>query len=350
MAEKKETNVIELRKVFRTVMARRRTFYKTLSLVFILSCVYIFSQPRTYSTDTSVAPEMSSPLSGGTLGSIASSFGFDLGDMETSDAITPLLYPDLMDDNKFVTAFFNMKVTTQDGELTTTYFDYLYAHQKAPWWNFITNAISSLFKSEEKDGSTGSDSIPDPYRLNRTQDEVARTIRGNIKMSVDKKSGVVSINVKDQDPLICKTIADSVRQRLQVFITDYRTNKARIDVDYYQQLSDNAKEEYEQARIEYSRFADSNQNPVLQTYRSKIEALENEMQLKYNAYTVINTQLQQAISKVQERTPAFTTLKGAEVPIKPSGPKRMIFVAGMLFLTFVGTTLWVARKELHFTF
>ena len=36
------------------------------------------------------------------LGSIASSFGFDLGEMQSSDAINPLLYPDLMDDNAFV--------------------------------------------------------------------------------------------------------------------------------------------------------------------------------------------------------------------------------------------------------
>jgi uncharacterized protein involved in exopolysaccharide biosynthesis len=43
-----------------------------------------------------------------------------------------------------------------------------------------------------------------------------------------------------------------------------------------------------------------------------------------------------AKAKIQERTPAFTVIKGAAVPIKPAGPKRMIFVALMLFFaTFV---------------
>jgi len=74
--------------------------------------------------------------------------------------------------------------------------------------------------------------------------------------------------------------------------------------------------------------------------------LENDMQLKFNTYTAMQTQLQQAKAKVQERTPAFTLLKGASVPIKPSGPKRMIFVLGMVFLTFLGTIGWILKNEL----
>jgi uncharacterized protein involved in exopolysaccharide biosynthesis len=57
----------------------------------------------------------------------------------------------------------------------------------------------------------------------------------------------------------------------------------------------------------------------------------------------LNTQLQAAIAKIQERTPAFTVIKGAEVPIKPSGPKRMIFVLGMLFLTFLATVIYILK-------
>lgn len=41
----------------------------------------------------------------------------------------------------------------------------------------------------------------------------------------------------DQDPLISATMADSVSMHLQQFITKYRTNKARIDVEHYQKLA-----------------------------------------------------------------------------------------------------------------
>ena len=70
------------------------------------------------------------------------------------------------------------------------------------------------------------------------------------------------------------------------------------------------------------------------------------MQLRYNAYTVLNTQLQNAKAKVQERTPAFTLLKGAATPLLPAGPKRMFFVAFMLFLAFCITGCYVLKDIL----
>ena len=45
-------------------------------------------------------------------------------------------------------------------------------------------------------------------------------------------------------------------------------------------------------------------------------------------------------AKVQERTPAFTVVKGAAVPIKPSGPKRLIFVIGMCFVATLILSLY----------
>ena len=78
---------------------------------------------------------------------------------------------------------------------------------------------------------------------------------------------------------------------------------------------------------------------------SKKEDLENDMQLKFNTYSTLTMQYQAALAKVQERTPAFTILQGASVPIRPAGPKRMIFVAVMLFLTFIGTSVYIVMRK-----
>ena len=85
---------------------------------------------------------------------------------------------------------------------------------------------------------------------------------------------------------------------------------------------------------------------VLESFRSKRDDLENEMQLKYNVYSTMSTQYQDAKARVQERTPAFTILKGASVPIKPTGPKRMLFVLAMTMLAFFVLTLWSVREYL----
>lgn len=349
--EEKKKEVINLRDITRKIIQQRRKFYLPLAITFVLSCVYIFSQPRYYTTEASLAPEMESSLgAGGTLGSIASSFGIDLGEMQTSDAITPLLYPDLMEDNAFVCNLFNIMVQTQDGKVKATYYDYLDKHQKHPWWSGVTSLLFNLLKSKDDDVVSNDSTTFNPYVLTRKQDQIVGIIRANITIRVDKKTGVISLNVKDQDPLICKTLADSVIVRLQTFITNYRTNKARTDVIYYTALVDSAHQEYVNAYMEHARYADANQHTVLESHRNKLAALENEMQLKYTSYSMLMAQLQAAQSKVQERTPAFTLLKGAAVPVKPAGPKRMIFVATMLFLVFMFRAFWLVRSELHFKF
>ena len=156
-----------------------------------------------------------------------------------------------------------------------------------------------------------------------------------------------AIIVRDQDPLVCATIADSVKAHLQDFIIRYRTSKARQDCAYYQHLTDSAKLEYEEALAVYTAYSDSHKDVILQAYISERDKLENDMSMKFNTYNAMNTQLQAMRAKVQEHTPAFTTLKSATVPIKPSGPKRMIFVFGMLLLATFITSLYLARKEIH---
>lgn len=345
---KKQAEVIDLRAVASKIWKNKKLFYKTLPIAFVLSCVYIFSIPRYYTSDVKLAPELDNGIGGGTLGDIASSLGFDISTAQTSDAISPLLYPDLMEDNKFVTNLFNIQVATKNGDIKDSYYNYLKKHQKKAWWMYPIGWIKKMFS--EDDNGQGAKGKLDPYHLSKKDDNIAKKIRDNIKLSIDKKTGVITINATDQDPIICKTLGDSIMTRLQDFITDYRTNKARIDVEYYKKLTAETKQEYEKARQRYGSYADANMDIVLESYRSKRDDLENDMQLKFNAYSTMNTQLQAAMAKVQERTPAFTVVKGAAVPVKPAGPKRMLFVAGMLILTFIGTAFYLVRKDLHFAF
>ena len=349
MEEKKEMETIDLRVIFSKIWAKRKIYYIVLPIVFILSCAYILCIPRTYTSSLSLAPEMNNSSNlGGTIGSLASSFGIDLGSMETTDAINPMFYPDLMEDNGFVVGLFNIKVATADGSLKCSYFDYLSKHQEYPFWTKGIGSIKKLFAKEEEVKTKGGAKM-NPYMLSKKQNDVASSIRKNISISIDKKTAVITISTEAQDPLICKTLADSVKERLQIFITNYRTSKARVDEQYYKRLTSEAKSDYEKSRQLYGSYADANTDVILTSMRAKQEDLENDMQLKYNAYTAMTTQYQAAKAKVQERTPAFTVVKGAAVPIKAAKPKRMLFVLGMLVLAFFITTFGIIRKELHFT-
>jgi len=341
----KNTNVIDLRIIVKKIWRKRRLFYKVWAATFVLSAIYIVGIPRYYTTEARVAPELENSISGGTLGSIASSFGFDLNNMQTNDAIYPQLYPDLMEDNKFVTNLFNIKVISQDGEINTNYHDYLKKHQKRSVWSYPTSWISSLFKSKKKT-TGGGKGASDPYELSEDENNVAEAIRANIQFGFNEKTGVITIKTKAQDAKICRTLADSVMEHLQDFITAYRTNKARIDYEYYKQLATKAKQDYEKVRRQYGSLSDANTNVKLHSVELQLQDMENEMQLKFNSYTTVSAQLEAAKAKVQERTPAFTLLKGASVPIKPAGPKRMLFVFFMLVLATIICSIVVLRDDI----
>ncbi len=348
METKRNKDVIDLREVFQTIWQQRRTFYRVLPVVFVLSCIWIFPQPRYYTASVKLAPEFASDMEAGGLSSIASSFGFNLGGMGGgSDAIYPLLYPELFESPEFVVGLFKIQVTTADRSLTTDYYTYLKNHQKknpltrpfkqAKQW--VTNLLPS------KEIAVGGDGVK-PFWMNRRDYGLYMKVGKQITCTIDKKTDVTTITVKDQDPLISATMADSVRVHLQNFITDYRTSKARLDADHYKHLADSARQEYEEASRIYSDYVDRHKEVSLQSYISRRDELEADMGLKLNAYTVISTQYQTMTAKVQEKTPAFTILKTATVPVKPAGPKRMIFVAGMLILAMIVTLVYVCRKFL----
>ena len=325
--------------VLKEIWVRRKLFYKTLPLAFILSSIFIFSIPKYYHSEVKLAPELeSSSKTGGSLGTLASSFGIDLSRMQTNDAITPLLYPDLMEDNSFVYSLLNVKVYNQDNNINTTYYDYLKNYQKLAWWEYPIDWLSRLIQEhEDKFGQDGYD----PNNITEEEDDIYEMARHDINISVDKKTRVITIRATSQDPVICKTLGDSIKDKLQVFITQYRTNKARIDCEYYQKLTDSARIDFEKQRHKYAHMADASTHVTLQSATQRLQDIANDTQEKYNTYTKLNTQLQAAKAKVQECTPAFTILKAASVPVKPTGPRRVRFVFIVVLLAAICTSGYI---------
>lgn len=343
--ENKEEKIkqIDVVAIAKEMWRHRKLYFITLPIVFILSCLLILCVPRYYISTSKLAPELSS-YNSSSLGDLASSFGFDLGGSSTNgDAIFPELYPDLISSNDFLISLFDVNVKSVDGKINTTYYYYLSSMQKTPWWSKTVKVAKSWF-AEKDTFDIKSNNKVNPFRLTKKQDEIAQSISESVSCDVDKKNYVISISVKDQDPLIAATLADTVQARLQQFITRYRTSKARKDLQYYQALSTEAKAKYEKTRRLYGSYSDANQNVIMESYKLKQNDLENEMQLLYNNYTTLQNQVQQAQAKLLMQTPAFTTLQSASVPLKPAGPKRMIFVLAMTFIAFIIVTVYSIRN------
>ena len=304
----------------------------------IIGIIYAKGLVNIYESQVMLAPELNSGGGGGSLSSLASQFG--LGSRSNAskdaDAIVPDLYPDLINSVDFKTKLFDVKVHRKNNNMEMSYYDYLLKYQNTPWWTHI-------FGKQRTD--TIKTEPVNPFMLTKKQTNIAEVINKNVVCDVDKKTSVITITVADQDPLIAACMADSVKARLQKFITDYRTAKARRDLAYNQKLYNEAKRKYIAVREKYIAYSDANQDIVLESVRSKLEDLENDMQLKYNTYTTLEQGVEQAQAKVQEVTPAFTTLQSATVPIKPKSPQRGRIIIAFFFVGLVISTIASLYKE-----
>ncbi|MBR1400318.1 MAG: chain-length determining protein [Prevotella sp.] len=315
----------------------------------VFAVIIAFSIPRVYKSNVLLAPETSSSNSIlSSVSSLASMVGLETGADISGDAIYPEIYPDLMNSTNFLVDLFDVNVVNHDKTIITTYYDYLKNKQKNAWWDYPMILIRNTIKKIQGK-TTAKENIVNPFMLTKDQYGVMNTIKKNIDCNVDKKTNVISITVTDQDPLICATMADSIKEKLQHAITEYRTNKAKNDLEFMQMLFDESKERYVKARRVYASYSDTNYDAILESVKSKRDDLENEMQLQYNIYTQVAQQLQMAKAKVQERTPAFTVVQSATVPVRHSNMPKIFILFAFLFLAFLVRCSWLIfknRKEL----
>lgn len=302
-----------------------------------LVALYIFSLPREYTSVTTMLPETQSSMSLSEMaGSLASIAGIKLNN-KSEDAISPEIYPKLFASSGFLYEVMQSKVKVKRLGTEVTIFDYFANKQKEPWWSVLT--------SWTKDDNPLLLRDLDPLRPNKKQQKIFDALEGAFFCGVDKKTDMITVSVSAQDAEVAMQIASLMQEKLQEYITNYRTSKTRNDLNYIKKIAHDTETKYKKAQQKYAAYSDSHNDLVLSAYKQEMERLENEMQLAYNAYQFAAQQLQMASAKVQERTPVYTVLQQAQQPFKPSKPKRMLtMLFSLIFTTFIALT-WFAVKD-----
>lgn len=146
---------------------------------------------------------------------------------------------------------------------------------------------------------------------------------------------MTTVAVTLQNPRVAAVVADSVVKKLQEYIIDYRTFKAKEDCLYLEKLFKERQQEYYVAQKKYADYMDSHDNIILQSVRAEQERLQNDMSLAYQVYSQVASQLQVARAKVQEEKPVFAVVEPAVVPLNPSGTSKKIYILALSFYLFV---------------
>ena len=178
-------------------------------------------------------------------------------------------------------------------------------------------------------------------KLTNEENNKLHFLKKNIIAVVDRKTAITSISVSMQDPIVAAVVADTVVQKLQEYIVNYRTSKSKDDCAYLDRLYHERQQEYYIAQKKYAEYVDAHDNLILHSVRAEQERLQNDMNLAYQVYSQVANQLQVARAKVQEEKPVFAVVEPSVVPLKPSSTGMGIYMLICAFLSVFATLVWL---------
>ena len=336
---------IDLIGILRKIIGIRKTIYKAAGIGLVVGIIVAISIPKQYTVGVTLSPEMGNTKAGGLSGLAASFLGSGMAINEGTDALNASLSADIVSSTPFLLELSTMKIPALEGETMTlnVYLD----EESSPWWSYaiglpgmVIGGVKSLFTEEESELVPSDKANLGTIELSKKESKKIESLKKKILASVDKKTSMTTVSVTLQNPKVAAVVADSVVRKLQEYIIDYRTSKAKEDCLYLERLFKERQQEYYDAQKKYADYMDSHDNIILQSVRAEQERLQNDMSLAYQVYSQVANQLQVARAKVQEEKPVFAVVEPAVIPLYPSGTSRKIYVLAFIFLSVCFVISW----------
>ena len=336
---------IDLIGILRKIIGIRKTIYKAAGIGLVVGIIVAISIPKQYTVGVTLSPEMGNTKAGGLSGLAASFLGSGMAINEGTDALNASLSADIVSSTPFLLELSTMKIPALEGETMTlnVYLD----EESSPWWSYVIGlpgmvigGVKSLFTEEESELVPSDKANLGTIELSKKESKKIESLKKKILASVDKKTSMTTVSVTLQNPKVAAVVADSVVRKLQEYIIDYRTSKAKEDCLYLERLFKERQQEYYDAQKKYADYMDSHDNIILQSVRAEQERLQNDMILAYQVYSQVANQLQVARAKVQEEKPVFAVVEPAVIPLYPSGTSRKIYVLAFIFLSVCFVISW----------
>lgn len=317
-----------------------KKFIITVTVVFMfLGLISALTMTRLYTSKVTLVPELGKSTSS-SLSSISSMLG--LGGMtmgSSADAYHVTVYPEVVASTPFVAKMFDMRVTDPKKDIDTTLVGYLTRERFSigSVIGYVTKPIFSLFSNKEEETKGNKLNL---FHLTKEQDRIVKTMNKAIQVDVDKKTGETTIQVTMDNPVIAATVADTVCKHLREYIVEYRTRKAREDLENYKKIADESYQRYLKASKAYAYYQDHNRGLILNAVISEGSRLSNELQIASQLYQQMKLQAEMARGKVIDEKPVFAIIQPATVPLLPQNSRAKV----LLIWTFVGFILscaWV---------
>lgn len=332
------------------IMALVRQLWDGRKTIIIWTCVFILlglvaalTMKRTYSVSTVMVPQMNSK-SNSSLSSLAALAGVDMGmDLSAKD-LSPLVYPQIVNSVPFRRELLYTPLHFAKADSAVSMYTYFKEIAKPSPMAYVKKYTIGLpflllnaLKKEKPEmvlPSSGSDDSPKPLLLTKDEVKLLTVVAESVSLNVDKKEGLITLNVNGVEPIQTAELALKAQQLLQEEITRFRTEKAQRDLDYIQDRYNETKKEAESLQAALASVSDRSQDVIGSRNRIQRERIQQKYTLANAIYTDMAKQLEQAKMQVKRDTPVLTVIQPVTVPSKPSNSRAKTLIV-WTFLGFV---------------
>ena len=342
---------IDLIDIAKKIWSGRKIIIKSMIVFFVLGIFIVIFSPKEYKSEITLVVETSASGSGmsGLLQQFGGLAGINLNNTTNKEALVPDLYPEVIKSTPFLLEILKQKVVESKYDSTITVEQYIDRYTRPSIASSISKYTIGLpgiimkwirgkndHFSNKKYPIIASDSAislsVDPIIITKEESDIIKVLAECINTDQDfKKSNKFIIRVEMQDPLVVAQVTSSVVKNLTKYIIEYRTKKAKTDLNFVEKSTFQAESKYLEAQQKLAVYKDRNKNVILSSVQVEEEKLQSEFDLAFSVYSALAKQLEQAKIKVQEETPVFNVMDPAQVPLKKSKPKTSMTLIVMLF-------------------
>jgi len=351
-----EEDEIDLIELFQTFWKERILIAKITGAFLVLGLLIALLAPKEYSTQATLMPEAQSSQS--TAGSLLQKYGGLLGisggaASGAEGTIPPQLYPNIVQSLPFQVELMNTRVHFSRYDTTATVYQFYKNIYSPSIFSYamqytigLPGKVLSLFSEEQPEKplptSVKRDTV---YSLTKDQMGVIKMLQDQLTANVDQETGVITVKGEFPDPQATAEISHAGIALLKKYMKDYRTNKAKKDLEFIKEQVGEAKQRFENAQDRLANFRDSNINLTTAKAQTKEQQLQSQYDLAFNLYNSLSQQLEQARLQVQQNTPVFTVLQPVNLPIEKSAPHRILILFISVILGCLASCGWVLAEE-----
>lgn len=340
----------------KTIWKGRKTIIICIIIGSILGFFIAISTPKQYTATTVMAPQLGSTSNskGSQLSGLAALAGINVDIMsQQGSEISPILYPQIINSIPFKLELMNTLVKFEDFDKPISLFDY-YTNAKYQKVSIlgtlkkytiglpgvIIKAIKGKPEQQKNFGSIANQLI----QLNQEQFNVLQILDDAVNLDVAVKEGYLTLTVIMPEPLAAAQIAQNAQQLLRRYITNFKVQKAKADLEFIQGRYDEVKAQAE--GFQYNIAVKSDQYKDLTSNIPQVESsrIQTKFGIANSVFQDLAKQLEQAKIQVKKDTPVFIIVEPVTIPFEKSKPNRpMIFFVWIFLGGIMGVSLILSK-------